>query len=47
MVIVTESMKNPRNSVFWVGVKLDFVSECTVNPSVWNSFIIFSQAVAI
>ena len=34
MVIVTESMTNPRNSILWVGVKLDFGSEYTVNPSV-------------
>ena len=30
MVIVIGSMTNPRNSILWVGVKLDFVSECTV-----------------
>ena len=40
MVNVTESMTNPRNSIFWVGVKLDFSSECTMNPSVWNNFSI-------
>ena len=35
MVIVTESMTNPGNSIFWFGVKLDFGSECTVNPSLF------------
>ena len=40
MVIVTESMANPRNSILWVGVKLDFGSEFTVNPSVDNGFVI-------
>ena len=34
MVIVTDSMTNHRNSILCVGVKLDFGSECTVNPSV-------------
>ena len=34
MVIFIESMTNRRNSIVWVGVKLDFGSECTVNSSV-------------
>ena len=40
MVNVTESMTNRRNSILWVGVKLDLGSECTINPSVWNNFSI-------
>ena len=34
MVIFIESMTNRRNSIVWVGVKLDFGSECTVKSSV-------------
>ena len=39
MVNVTDSMTNSRNLIFWVGVKLDFVPECTVNPSVFPALI--------